>query len=70
MVRLRGENAKSEQARSLVIAGELAAIIERRRQARMVRRLDESGVPSRRGVRSGISQVLGEACFKAGRRQM
>ena len=35
VIRLRGENAKNGEARSVVIAGELSALIDRRRQARI-----------------------------------
>jgi integrase len=35
VIRLRGENAKNGEARSVVIAGELSALIDRRKQARL-----------------------------------
>lgn len=35
VIRLRGENAKNGEARSVVIAGELSGLIERRKQARL-----------------------------------
>jgi integrase len=37
VVRLRGENAKNEESRSVVLAGELAELIKRRRQARAIK---------------------------------
>jgi integrase len=44
VIRLRGENAKNGEARSVVIAGELSALIERRKQWRS----DRPGIPSGR----------------------
>ena len=35
VIRLRGENAKNGEARSVVIAGELSPVVERRKQARL-----------------------------------
>jgi len=67
VIRLRGENAKNGQARSVVIAGELAAIIERRRQARMVGDVLTNFVFHREGAPvQEFRKSWASACVKAG----
>jgi integrase len=67
VVRLRGENSKNGEARSIVLTGELAQIIERRRQARVVRDglthfvFHRDGAPVRE-----FRKAWASACKKAG----
>ena len=49
VIRLRGENAKNREPRQVVIAGELASLIERRQQARLVNGVLTSHVFHRKG---------------------
>jgi hypothetical protein len=46
LIRLHAENAKTGEARSVPIEGELVEVMERRRMARQVKRKDQPAVLS------------------------
>jgi integrase len=67
VIRLRGENAKNGEARQVVIAGELSAVIERRKQARIASGVLTSLVFHREGVPvAEFRKSWATACKKAG----
>jgi integrase len=67
VVRLRGENSKNRESRSVVLTGGLAQIIERRRQARVVRGALTHFVFHRDGAPvQEFRKAWASACTKAG----
>jgi integrase len=68
VIRLRGEHSKNREARSVVIAGELVGLIERRKQARLVNGVLTHLVFHREnGERvQEIRKAWASACKKAG----
>jgi len=67
VIRLRGENAKNGEARSVVIAGELSALIEHRKQARLYNGVLTALVFHREGAPIvEFRKSWASACKKAG----
>jgi integrase len=67
VIRLRGENAKNGEARSVVIAGELSALIDRRKQARLANGVLTSLVFHRDGTPvAEFRKAWASACVAAG----
>src|SRR5579864_3993746 len=67
VIRLRGENAKNGEARSVVIAGELPALIDSRRQARLANGVLTALVFHREGAPvAEFRKSWASACVSAG----
>ena len=67
VIRLRGENAKNGEARQVVIAGELSALMERRKQARLANGVLTALVFHRDGAPvADFRKAWASACKKAG----
>lgn len=67
VIRLRGENAKNGEARSVVIAGELSALVERRKQVRFANGVLTAPVFHRDGAPvAGFRKAWATGCKKAG----
>lgn len=66
-IRLRAENAKNRESRSIVLAGELKTILERRKQARLVKGVLTSLIFHRDGEPIGeFKKSWASACVAAG----
>ena len=67
VIRLRGEYAKNGEARSVVIAGELSPLVDRRKQARLANGILTSAVFHRNGERvRQFRKAWASACVAAG----
>lgn len=67
VIRLRSENSKNGQGRSIVIAGELVALIERRKQARLANGVLTNLVFHREGeLVAEFRKAWASACVSAG----